>query len=63
MGTYSSWINVSNFILTVEADNEEEARKKMQDQLDNLIVRVIDEDEGGYTNLGCEITDITEGVC
>ena len=61
MGTYSSWINVSNFILTVEADNKEEARKKMQDELDNLIVRVID--EGGYTNLGCEITDITEGVC
>lgn len=63
MGTYSSWINVSNFILTVEAENKEEARKKIQNELDSLIVRVIDEEEGGYTNLGCEITDITEGVC
>lgn len=50
-------------MLTVEAENKEEARKKIQDELDSLIVRVIDEEDGGYTNLGCEITDIDEGVC
>lgn len=65
MGIYSSWISVSNFMLTVEAENKEEARKKIENILNRTIITVI-EKKGGYETvekLGCKITDITEGVC
>ena len=58
MTQYGSWINVSDFFLQVDAKDIDDAREKLQNILDTLLVRVIDEDENGYTNLGCEITDI-----
>ena len=58
MTQYGSWINVSDFFLQVDAKDVNDAREKLQNILDTLLVRVIDEDENGYTNLGCEITDI-----
>ena len=57
---YSSWISVSDFLLSVEADNEEEALKEMQRRLDHIIVTVTDKN-GGYDTiekLGCTITDV-----
>lgn len=62
MTQYGSWINVSDFFLQVDAKDIDDAKKKLQNILDALLVRVIDEDENGYTNLGCEITDIEEVV-
>lgn len=55
---YGSWISVSDFYLQVDAEDKDDARKKIQDVLDSLVVQVIDEDENGYTNLGCMITDV-----
>ena len=60
MRQYGSWINVSDFYIQVYAENGEEARKKIQDELDNLTVRVTD--ENGYTDLSCTITDIKQIV-
>ena len=55
---YGSWISVSDFYLQVDAEDKDDARKKIQDVLDSLVVQVIDEDDNGYTNLGCMITDV-----
>ena len=55
---YGSWISVSDFYLQVDAEDKDDARKKIQDVLDSLVVQVIDEDENGHTNLGCMITDV-----
>ena len=55
---YGSWISVSDFYLQVDAEDKDDARKKIQDVLDSLVVQVIDENENGYTNLGCMITDV-----
>ena len=62
MGIYSSWISVNDFVLTVDADNKEEAREKMLEKLGEIHVYVT---EGGCDSeeLSCMITDIDEGVC
>lgn len=57
MGMYSSWINVSQFMVTVEADNEEEAKKLIKDQLDNIEV-VLFENGTEQISLGCNITSV-----
>ena len=57
---YKSWISVSDFLLTVEADNEEEAIDKLKDKLGRIIVTVT-EKKGGYETvdtLSCMITDV-----
>lgn len=58
MTAYGSWISVSDFYIQVDAKDMEDAKKKIMDELEGLIVRVMDEDENGYTNLDCEIKDI-----
>lgn len=65
MTTYSSWIKVSDFLLTVEAEDYEEAWKKMEDRLKKIIV-ILEEKHGGWEDmqeLGCKITNVTEGIC
>lgn len=54
---YSSWITVSDFLLMVEADDEEEAREKLKELLNNIEVRVFERDEEPF-ELGCSITDV-----
>ena len=57
---YKSWISVSDFLLVVEADNEEEAMDKLKDKLNKIVVTVT-EKKGGYETvdtLDCMITDV-----
>ena len=55
---YSSWIKVSDFLISVEAKDEEEARMRIKDILEGMTVRAVEEDSGGYTELGCVITGV-----
>lgn len=57
MGTYSSWISVSDFMLTVEAENEDEARELMKNQLKDIEV-VLYEHGTEQVQLGCTVTDV-----
>lgn len=55
---YNSWIKVSDFLISVEADDEKEALRKMKDALKTISVKVLEEDENAYTELGCTITGV-----
>lgn len=55
---YNSWIKVSDFLISVEAKDEEEAMIKIKDILEGMTVRAVEEDNGGYTELGCAITGV-----
>lgn len=55
---YGSWIKVSDFYISVEADDEKEALRKMKDALETISVKVLEEDENAYTELKCTITGV-----
>ena len=59
---YSSWIKVSDFAITVEAKDKDEAIMRIKDILEGMTVRAIEEDGIGYTELGCTITDVEPDV-
>ena len=46
------------FLNTIEAKDKEEAMIKIKDILEGMTVRAVEEDNGGYTELGCVITGV-----
>ena len=55
---YNSWIKVNDFLITVEADDKNEALHKVKDALETISVKVLEEDENAYTELECTITGV-----
>ncbi len=60
MGRYGSWISVSQFYVEVTADNEEEAKQLIDDELHMLDVQIVSCDKE-KVYLDCKAGAIIEG--
>lgn len=55
---YNSWIKVSDFLISVEAEDEEEAMMRIKNILESMTIRAVEENENRYTELGCTISGV-----